>query len=171
MAVRNDKAAVAKAAKAVDRVAATTLLTKLLANKVVARLSAKRREAIEKINYELTSPSPKVSPSPIGASFGASSRRSPSGRLRGPRKAPRRGNDWRKVEWIGPVYGTKARGGSKRAMKANWVREEIGKRLASGLSTPVYVLVGAYYDNDSLDKLSLHDLDVMVEKNLITISD
>jgi hypothetical protein len=137
---RNDKAAVAKAAKAVDRGDVVTLLKE-------AFLTRPRR-----------SPPRPVSPPT------ASAPSSPTPRRR--RSSPRRGRgDMRHV-----VAGWSARFGkfgSKRYKKAAYVRDKIAK-AEDGFKF-VFSLVGAYYDPEGMDKLSLHDLDVMVEKGIIKI--
>jgi hypothetical protein len=59
--------------------------------------------------------------------------------------------------------------GSKRYTKAAYVRGRIAKAVELAISLRVYELVGAYYDPTTQDRLSLHDLDVMVEKGIIKL--
>jgi hypothetical protein len=142
---RNDKASVAKAAKAVDRQMVAGLLRMLAGDRAKARRKPKP--------YTPTPRPYAPSPTPV----------SPSPRRRGgPRRSPRRSTDLRTVTWTG--FGRMPKYLSKRWKKANFVKE----KCAAKPDVRVYNLVGAYYDDT--ERLDIHDLDVLVEKRLITIS-
>lgn len=185
MPVRNDASAVAKAARAVSRQVAAELVRMRL----VARLPRQRaipaqlpslgdrrfndelmqREVWDGAAWiwvgsqqsglgedgELKVPS---SSGGAGSSAGGRSRR---------RSSPRRSAhlDYRKVR---KALGSLPRYGTKRYDKAWTVRDALSNAADGYLY--VWQLVGRHYDSGK-DTITLHDLDVMVEKQLITIND
>lgn len=172
MSQRNDAAAVTKAAKAVDRDDVVALLQLATAARL-ARL-ARRKPRPSPMPNDFVGAAPAIG-SPESA-FGEDGElrvniptpmRAPRAR-RNPRRAA---GDMRLVTLSG--RGAFPRFGTARYAKADFVRRKVRANDEAGKATHVFMLVGAYYDvdNHSNDRLTLHDLEVMLEKRIINMED
>lgn len=163
-AQRNDASAVAKAARAVSRPVAEALIR--------LRLGARLPKVVAQ-PVTLPEPMPEPVPTPSDAltrisEAASAALGSSSGGRRRRRSSPRRNAnlDYRKVTRT--AFGTLPRYGTKRWDKMKTVRDALDQAADGYLY--VWQLVGRHYDT-SADTLSIHDLDVMVEKRLININD